>query len=137
MIAEGKANTGNFIGAMVRASEEAAAAAMEEDHAKIEGRRSDLGLTESEIFGNIFVFKFAGHDSIAIILTYMITHLAANPQVQDWIAEEIQHVCKDQEEGAMVPYRDAFPKLKRCIAVVVSLPSALRASRNICFRDLL
>lgn len=88
---------------MVRASEEAAAAATEEDHAKIEGHRSNLGLTESEIFSNIFVFNFAGHDSIAITLTYMITHLAANPQVQGWIAEEIQYVCKDQDEGAMVP----------------------------------
>lgn len=125
LIDEGKANTGNFIGAMVRASEEAAAAAAaEEDHGKTGGRRSNLGLTESEIFGNIFVFNFAGHDSIAITLTYVITHLAANPEVQDWIAEEIQHVCRDQEEGATVPYRDAFSQLKRCTAVVVSLPPA-------------
>lgn len=119
LIAEGKANPGNFIGAMVRASEEAA----EEDQGKAAGRRSNLGLTESEIFGNIFVFNFAGHDSIAISLTYMITHLAAHPEVQDWIAEEIQHVCKDQEEGVIVPYRDAFPRLKRCTAVVVSFLS--------------
>lgn len=123
LIAEGKANTGNFIGAMVRASEEATAAGRDEDDGKTEGRRSNLGLTESEIFGNIFVFNFAGHDSIAITLTYMITHLAAHPEVQDWIAEEIQHVCKDQEGGATVPYREAFPQLKRCIAVVVSLHS--------------
>ncbi|KAL9115542.1 MAG: hypothetical protein Q9187_007303 [Circinaria calcarea] len=102
---------------MVHASEEAKAAA-EEDHGKMEGRRSNMGLTESEIFGNIFVFNFAGHDSIAITLTYVITHLAAHPEVQDWIGEEIQHVCKSQEEGATVSYRDAFPKLKRCTAVV-------------------
>lgn len=121
LIAEGKANTGNFIGAMVRASEDAGP---DEDSGKMDGRRSNLGLTESEIFGNIFVFNFAGHDSIAITLTYIITHLAAYPEVQDWIAEEIQHVCKDHEGGATVPYREAFPKLKRCIAVAVSLPPA-------------
>ncbi|MCJ1479173.1 hypothetical protein MMC13_007857 [Lambiella insularis] len=121
LIADGKANPGNFIGAMVRASEEAA----EEEYSKGLGRRSNLGLTESEIFGNIFVFNFAGHDSIAITLTYMITHLAAHPEVQDWIAEEIEHVCADQTKDAPAPYRDTFPKLKRCLAVVVSLPPPL------------
>ena len=120
LIAEGKGNTGNFIGAMVRASEEAEVT-MEEDHGRIEGRRSNMGLTESEIFGNIFVFNFAGHDSIAITLTYVITHLAAHPEVQDWIGEEIQYFCKSQDEGATASYRDTFPKLKRCIAVIVSL----------------
>ncbi|TVY36091.1 Cytochrome P450 [Lachnellula subtilissima] len=56
-----------------------------------------------------------GHDSIAITLTYVITHLAAYPEIQDWLAAEIRHVCKDK--GATT-YRDAFPKLKRCTAVV-------------------
>lgn len=121
LIAEGKANTGNFIGAMVRASEDGAAAAAREKMGQPEGRGSNLGLTESEIFGNIFVFNFAGHDSIAITLTYMITHLAAYPEVQQWIAEEIEHVCKNPEDGTLVPYGEAYPRLKRCLAVVVSL----------------
>ena len=118
MIEEGKENSGNFIGAMVRASEEGDVTAASGK----EGRRTNLGLTESEIYGNIFVFNFAGHDSIAITLTYMITHLAAHPHVQDWVAEEIEHVYGDQEKGTQVSYRDAFPKLKRCTAIAVSLP---------------
>jgi cytochrome P450 len=113
LMADGKINRGNFISAMVRASEE-------------EARKLDAstgrplhGLTETEIYGNIFVFNFAGHDSIAITLTYVITHLAAHPEIQDWLAAEIYHVFKVQGATA---YRDAFPKLKRCTAVVVSLP---------------
>lgn len=111
-IAEGKVYTNNFISSIVRVSEE---------EAGIDNNTGSRfnGLSETEIFGNIFVFNFAGHDSLAITLTYIITHLAAHPEVQDWIATEIQHVCKDQ--GALT-YRDAFPKLKRCMAVVVSLP---------------
>ena len=112
-MAEGKANRSNFISAMVRASEE-------------EARTLDAstgrplhGLTETEIYGNIFVFNFAGHDSIAVTLTYVITHLGAHPEIQDWLAAEIRHVTKDQSATS---YRDAFPKLKRCTAVVVSLP---------------
>jgi len=105
LMAYGKTNRGNFISAMVRASEEEART--------LDGStgRPLHGLTETEIYGNIFVFNFAGHDSIAITLTYVITHLAAHP--------EIHHLFKVQGATA---YRDAFPKLKRCTAVVVGLP---------------
>lgn len=130
LIAEGKANPGNFIGAMVRASEEGAAAATRDKLGQTEGLRSNLGLTESEIFGNIFVFNFAGHDSIAITLTYMITHLAAYPEVQQWIAEEIEHVSKNSTDGITVPYSEAYPRLKRCLAVLVSLTVHLSQARR-------
>jgi hypothetical protein len=109
LIAAGKSNSGNFINAMVRASEE---------EAKSSTTGAQKGLSETEIFGNIFVFNFAGHDSIAITLTYVITHLAANPEVQDWVAEEINYVFGDK---GYTSYKDAFPRLKRCTAVVVSL----------------
>jgi cytochrome P450 len=109
LVAAGKSNSGNFINAMVRASEE---------EAKSSTTGAQKGLSETEIFGNIFVFNFAGHDSIAITLTYVITHLAANPEVQDWIAEEINHVFRHK---GYTSYKDAFSRLKRCTAVVVSL----------------
>ncbi len=132
LIAEGKANPGNFIGAMVRASEDEASAAARDKLDRTEGRRSNLGLTESEVFGNIFVFNFAGHDSIAITLTYMITHLAAYPEIQQWIAEEIEHVCKNPKDSTAVPYAEAYPRLKRCLAVLVSLPFTYPSPTVIC-----
>ena len=103
---------------MVRASEEAAAA--EEKKSKIVGHRSNLKLTDSGIYGNTFVFNFVGHDSITITLAYMITHLAAHPEVQDWVAEEISEVCADHPESTTVSYRDTFPRLKRGTTVVAS-----------------
>lgn len=113
LMEEGKENRGNFISAMVRASEEAARTADEKSTGG-----TFHGLRANEIFGNIFAFNFAGHDSIAITLTYVITHLAVRPEIQDWLAAEIRHVRK--EVGA-TSYRDAFPRLKRCTAVVVSV----------------
>ncbi|CAG8953811.1 hypothetical protein HYFRA_00006703 [Hymenoscyphus fraxineus] len=109
LMAEGKENRGNFISAMVRASEEASRVVDDNTGGHFHGLRED------EIFGNIFVFNFAGHDSIAITLTYVITHLAAHPEIQDWLAAEIRYVRK--ELGA-TSYRDAFPRLKRCTAVI-------------------
>ncbi|KAL8780127.1 MAG: hypothetical protein Q9213_006611 [Squamulea squamosa] len=47
------------------------------------------GLTEEEVYGNVFVFNFAGHDATANSLAIGICLLATRPDVQDWIAEEI------------------------------------------------
>lgn len=77
------------------------------------------GLTEEEIYGNIFVFNFAGHDATANSLALGISLLATRPDVQNWIADEINAVLAgvDYEESS---YEAVFPQLKRCLAVTVS-----------------
>lgn len=42
------------------------------------------GLTETEIYGNIFVFNFAGHDTTAHTIAFTVYLLATAPHVQDW-----------------------------------------------------
>ena len=39
------------------------------------------GLTEAEIYGNIFVINFAGHDTSSHVFTFAVYFLAANPAV--------------------------------------------------------
>lgn len=80
---------------------------------------SQGGLTEQEIYGNIFVFNFAGHDTTANTLAFSIAFLATRPDVQNWIAEEINHVFGDQDPETS-NYAETFPRLKRCLAVAVS-----------------
>lgn len=77
------------------------------------------GLTEEEVYGNIFVFNFAGHDATANSLAIAICLLATRLDVQDWIVEEINAVLAgvDSKEST---YEAAFPYLSRCLAVVVS-----------------
>ena len=53
-IAAGKVRSATITNALVRASEE--------------GKGKGGGLSESEIFGNIFVYNFAGHDTVSITL---------------------------------------------------------------------
>ncbi|KAF3765290.1 cytochrome P450 [Cryphonectria parasitica EP155] len=82
-----------------------------------EAIKSSLGgLTESEIYGDMFSFNFAGHDTTAHTFTFAIYFLAANPAVQDWISEEIQYVL-DGRQPEDSSYSD-FPRLKRCLAVM-------------------
>lgn len=75
-------------------------------------------LTESEIHGNMFTFNFAGHDTTAHTFTFALYFLAAFPEVQNWIHEEIRHVagarCTVETE-----YEIDFPRLKRCLAVML------------------
>jgi cytochrome P450 len=76
-------------------------------------------LTEAEILGNIFVFNFAGHDTTAISLAFAVLLLVTDPAVQDWIHEEITEYVKTQDLQNL-DYSATFPKLKRCMAVLVS-----------------
>ncbi|KAI2776542.1 cytochrome P450 [Daldinia loculata] len=94
----------NLMTLLVRASQEAA-------------NEQSGGLTESEIYGNIFTFNFAGHDTTAHSSTFALYFLAANPQVQDWISEEIQSILGDRQPHE-IDYRSDFQRFKRCLSVL-------------------
>ncbi|KAG6362779.1 hypothetical protein INS49_007873 [Diaporthe citri] len=82
--------------------------------------KSGAGLTESEIYGNMFMLNFAGHDTTAHTLTFAIHFLAANPAVQDWVSEEARTVLgeRDQDQAGW-DYAASFPRLRRCFAVLL------------------
>ena len=107
----------NLMTSLVRASQ-----------ANVDQKRSTTGshqegLTEEEVYGNVFVFNFAGHDATANSLTIGICLLATRPDIQDWISEEINAVLAGVESRYSL-YEGTFPRLPRCLAVVVSGPSA-------------
>ncbi|KAI4108318.1 MAG: hypothetical protein LQ339_002219 [Xanthoria mediterranea] len=106
--ANGTSETPNLMSALVRASDEDA-------HAKDSGQHSSkLGLTDEEIFGNIFAYNLAGHETTANTVAYALVLLAAHPQYQDWVREEIMQV-QDTLAG---DYNSNFPRLQRCLAVM-------------------
>lgn len=59
-----------------------------------------------------------GHDTTANSLAYALLMLAAYPEVQDWISEEVQEIVKD-ENSEIWDYGSLFPRLQRCRAVLV------------------
>jgi cytochrome P450 len=80
------------------------------------GGKTGLSLTEAEISGNLFLFSAAGFDTTANTMGYAVTLLAAHPEWQDWIKEELQDLDEDVENWI---YEDTFPKCKRVLAVMV------------------
>ena len=104
--------TGNLIGALVRASEEAQRSGDKVDLAY-------LGFSDEEIFGNIFAFNLAGHETTANTLATAIVLMAAKPEYQNWISEEINRCLLGMGSPGEWAYETTFPKLQRCLAVMV------------------
>lgn len=100
----------NLMGALVRASEDS-------DHS-LEGKETKHRLTDEEVFGNIFIYNFAGHETTANTVAFALVLLAAYPQYQDWLSEEIHTVVGNSPEEAL-QYEIVFPKFHRCLAVMV------------------
>ena len=58
------------------------------------GEDSKGGLNDAEVLGNLIIYSIAGHETTAGTLSYSILLLAAYPEWQDWIAEEIHTVLQ-------------------------------------------
>jgi cytochrome P450 len=83
-----------------------------------DGGRS--GLSDKEIIGNLFIYNVAGHDTTANTIAYAVTLLATDIGLQGWLREEINSVFGGEESVEKWNYETAFPRLKRCFAVMVS-----------------
>ncbi|MCJ1384453.1 hypothetical protein MMC17_007569 [Xylographa soralifera] len=114
-IARGEAGSGNLMTSLIRASAEQTMITKKSTQSP---SHDQGGLTESEIYGNLFVFNFAGHDTTAHTLAFAVVNLASHPLVQDWVSEELRHVFGDPQNDAR-DYNTTYPKLKRCLAVLL------------------
>lgn len=74
-------------------------------------------LSDSDLYGNFFVFNVAGYETTASSFIFSLSYLAAYPEVQDWVVEEIdRHYEGDLD--TVRNYSDTYPKLIRCLAVM-------------------
>ena len=112
LIEKRDAGTGNLLSSVVRNSDLMKSSATSADNKR-------RGLDEEEIYGNLFIFSVAGHETTANVLGYCIMLLAAFPQYQDWIRQELTIVLGNSSPDTW-EYEDSFPRLKRCLAIMVS-----------------
>lgn len=118
LLSQGGKGTGSLMTSLVRAliNHPKEEAFMKSDT----GQLPLKGLTVDEILGNIFSINFAGHDTTANTLAFSMLLLAAHPECQEWVAEELQEFTKELDSGDW-DYSVLFPKLKRCRAVLVCI----------------
>ncbi|KAI1074259.1 cytochrome P450 [Whalleya microplaca] len=76
-------------------------------------------LTDSMIIDNMITFLFAGHDTTAGLLSFLIFHLIRNPDAYAKVQEEIDRVLGG---GAMtVDHLSALPYVKACLLETLRL----------------
>ncbi|KAK4206069.1 cytochrome P450 [Rhypophila decipiens] len=104
----------NFMSMLIRMSDDSK---MGRETSKETG---GLYLTEDEIMGNLFVFTAAGYDTTANALGFAVSFLAAFPEWQVWMQEEIDSVL-GQPGADIQDYASLFPKLPRCLAIMLEV----------------
>ncbi|KAI9675452.1 MAG: hypothetical protein M1822_008930 [Bathelium mastoideum] len=114
---QGKEGSGGLMTAFVRALHTSEKEDGVDKSSKPTGS-TPKGLSVDEIFGNIFVINFAGHDTTANTLAFATLLLAANPSVQEWVGEELEQVLQNRQQSKW-DYALLFPKLLRCQAVLL------------------
>ena len=55
------------------------------------------GMDEEELFGQTFIFLFAGHDTSSLGLSWTLHFLALNPDVQEKLRREVQESLNGKE----------------------------------------
>ncbi|KAM0809428.1 hypothetical protein AB5N19_09771 [Seiridium cardinale] len=112
-LSQGRNGSGGILSGFVRAAD----LYHHESAANPDFKGGKKGLSPDEIYGNLFVINFAGHDTTANTLAFATLLLAAHPDVQLWLAVEIKAVTKDRpiEEW---DYKELYPRLNRCRAVI-------------------
>ncbi|KAG6357695.1 hypothetical protein INS49_013574 [Diaporthe citri] len=105
-----------FLSALVLKSEEVR---REEESGKGAGGGGGVkaSLSNDELYGNLFTYNLAGHETTANTLSFAIYLLAAFPEWQEWVREEVDAVYTVSADGQVnTAYEDVFPNLKRCRA---------------------
>ncbi|TEY34808.1 hypothetical protein BOTCAL_0614g00080 [Botryotinia calthae] len=128
-ISHGKPRSATFTSSLLRASKEQSQ--LSSNGSATSGFQ---GFTEDEIYGNLFVYNFAGHDTTAVILNWTIYLLAAHPEVQDWISEEINTVITNDMPSTW-DFKELYPRLNRCLAIMVNSPTLTR--RNVMLTEMI
>lgn len=97
----------NIISCLVRANEEE----------KKGEQGKQLALTDDELYGNLFIFNMAGHETTSSSLGYAIPLLAIHPDIKEWIRAEVDVLFTGV---GTEDYSEVFPRLVRTLALMVS-----------------
>ena len=55
------------------------------------------GMDEEELFGEVFTFLFAGHETSSVALSWILYYLAQYPDIQEKIRREVKETLTEQE----------------------------------------
>lgn len=101
-----QSRAGGLLEAILRANEA-------EKQMQEKSTRQRSYLTDSELYGNLYIFNIAGFETTSASMSYALSFAAATPEIQDWLVEEIDaHYTNSSDRD----YATTYPKLVRCLA---------------------
>ncbi|KAL2839118.1 putative cytochrome P450 monooxygenase [Aspergillus pseudoustus] len=120
-IAKSTSRRNNFLSLLINLSDE--------DRRAGQGHAS---LSNDEISGSLFIFSTAGYETTANTMGYAVTLLAAYPEWQDWMREELQSLPGDPSTWK---YEEVYPKCRRTLALMLETlrlyPPIMHTTRHI------
>lgn len=116
---QGNTDKGGLMTGFLRASRGPTSDFQSPEPSAAGSKRINQTLSTEEIYGNIFVINFAGHDTTANTLAFSMLLLSARPEVQAWLSQEIIYVAKKHGNIETWTYTEIFSKLKRCRALML------------------
>ncbi|KAK2018654.1 cytochrome P450 [Colletotrichum eremochloae] len=82
--------------------------------------KTDIWLDDSEIRGNLFTYALGGHESSAHTFSFALYLLAAHPETQNWLIQEIdQVIASDANWMSEEAFMGLYARLPRCQAVML------------------
>jgi cytochrome P450 len=103
-----KGSTRSLLASMVAANEA-------EKAQKQQSLSKPTYLTDSELYGNLFVFNLAGFETTAGTMTFALPYLATHPEIQEWVRKEVDAHYSNSKP---LVFEEAYPKLVRCLALM-------------------
>ncbi|KAL2803125.1 cytochrome P450 [Aspergillus granulosus] len=79
--------------------------------------KRNMGLSDAEVLGNIYIFSLAGHETTATTLRFALALLAVHEDVQERLYTEIVEVLGDDSEHW--DYERVFPKLVTPLCIML------------------
>ncbi|KAJ8113162.1 hypothetical protein ONZ43_g5217 [Nemania bipapillata] len=112
--AEGEKNVDSELGARANLLHTVVHASGDDDNLQKGSRQTKKQFTEDEVMGNLFIYLLGGYETTANSIQYGLLVLAAMPDVQTKVIEELDRVYEEAAaEGRQeLTYGDDFPKLE-------------------------
>lgn len=81
----------------------------------------ERGLSDTDIYGTLFTLNQTGHETSTSVLSSTIYLLAAFPEWQEWARRDFESFQYPGDLGSndIPSYEEVYPKLKRCVALMV------------------
>ncbi|KUL83713.1 hypothetical protein ZTR_07518 [Talaromyces verruculosus] len=80
---------------------------------------ASVGLSDEELYGNLFIYNVAGHETTSSTLGFAMYLLATFPNWQNWVFEELDLIYGPHSNTNDLVYEEVYPRLKRCLAIML------------------